>query len=151
MEIGFRLAWLSSGRAIHKAFKQEGARALFLDYIDRIARFSPCRVSGFLNKNRTRESGTKIWVCDRAGGKLLSSEELAGILEKLLDSGNRRLEIFIGGADGFLKEELERLKPDFHWSFGPLTLAHELAAVVASEQIYRALTLINHLPYHSGH
>ncbi|MBI4115053.1 MAG: 23S rRNA (pseudouridine(1915)-N(3))-methyltransferase RlmH [Candidatus Omnitrophica bacterium] len=37
------------------------------------------------------------------------------------------------------------------WSFGPLTLPHEIAAVVASEQIYRAWTLIRKFSYHSEH
>ena len=32
-----------------------------------------------------------------------------------------------------------------------MTLPHELAAVVATEQIYRALTILHHKPYHSGH
>jgi 23S rRNA (pseudouridine1915-N3)-methyltransferase len=32
-----------------------------------------------------------------------------------------------------------------------MTLPHELAAVVASEQIYRAFTIMQGLPYHLGH
>ncbi len=32
-----------------------------------------------------------------------------------------------------------------------MTLAHELAAVVVAEQLYRAFTILKGLPYHLGH
>lgn len=142
MEIGFCLA--------QKKFKLAGAQSLFLEYVSRITQFTPCQVIGIPKKNSGSKSSSKIWVCDREG-EAVSSEELAGRLTKIRDSGVKQLEILIGGADGFSKKELDQLKPDFNWSFGPLTLPHELAAVVMSEQIYRAFTLINHLPYHQGH
>ena len=82
---------------------------------------------------------------------MLSSDDLAGKVQKLLNSGTRELAILIGGSDGFSKEELGRLKPNFKWNFDPLTFPHELAAVIASEQIYRAFTILRRLPYHSGH
>jgi len=82
---------------------------------------------------------------------MLSSEELAARVETLRDSGIRQLHVVIGGADGFTAQEIEAWKPEMRWSFGPLTLPHEVAAIVAAEQIYRAWTILNHLPYHSGH
>ena len=84
-------------------------------------------------------------------GKVVSSEAVAQLLERLQNSGVRKLGILMGGPDGFSKEQIKSLVPDFIWSFGPLTFPHELAAVVAAEQIYRALTIQRHLPYHSGH
>lgn len=153
MEIRFCLEWLESRRTLNsKTFKSEAARTLFLEYIDRISRFVSCRAVGSISGLEVKKSGSKTWVCDRSpGARELSSEELALRLEKLQDSGVRELNIVIGGPDGLSKKEIEELSPDLRWNFGPMTLPHELAAVVASEQIYRAWTIIKHMPYHSGH
>jgi 23S rRNA (pseudouridine1915-N3)-methyltransferase len=91
-------------------------------------------------------------VCERRKkSQSVSSEDLAKELQKCMNSGAQVLEIVIGGPDGFTDETLDEMKPSLRWSFGPMTLPHELAAVVAAEQIYRALTILHHQPYHSGH
>lgn len=152
MEIQFRLGWVKSGKPAHKAFKLPAAHALMLEYVGRISKFDPCQISNAITPEERKRPGTKIWICDRnQGAQALSSKALAGKLEKFRDSGMRELVIAIGGPDGFSKEELERLKPDLKWSFGPMTLPHELAAVVAAEQIYRAWTIMRRTPYHLGH
>ena len=61
------------------------------------------------------------------------------------------LEIHIGGPDGLSQLQMETIAPARTLSFGPITLPHELAAVVAAEQIYRAFTIIKGEPYHLGH
>ena len=151
MEIRFCLAWMKNSASPQKAFKLHAAGSLFLEYVSRISKFVPCRTAKVALEEK-KPAGTKIWLCDRSRGlKTLSSEELAGELQKIMDQGTRRLDIVVGGADGFSQTEIEELKPDLKWSFGPMTLPHELAAVVASEQIYRAFAIIRKLPYHSGH
>jgi len=152
MEIRFRLGWVESQSLGSKTFKLDGARSLFTDYVNRVSKFIPCQVFGSILRDELGKTGAKIWVCDHtAGAKELSSEELAVAFEKLMVSGIRQLHIVIGGPDGFSKKALDELKPDLRWSFGSITLPHELAAVVASEQIYRALTIIRKMPYHFGH
>lgn len=152
MEISFRLYWLESRRLNSKAFKLDGARLLFNEYVSRISNFVPCQISGTISQDERKKAGTQIWVCDKGvGAKEFSSEKLAEVLEKLRDSGTRELHVVIGSANGFSKRELEELKPNLKWSFGPMTLPHEFAAVLASEQIYRAFTIIRKLPYHLGH
>ncbi len=80
---------------------------------------------------------------------MVSSEELARRIDTELQSGTKELQIVIGGPDGL--SDIKQIAPDFRWSFGPMTLPHELAAVVAAEQVYRAFTIIRKLPYHLGH
>ena len=147
MRIRFSLAWLKPARAPAKAFKSSAAFSLVREYTERIGHFLPCEVGTYL-------SGTKscVWVCERKKrSKAIASEDLAEELQKCMNSGAQVLEIVIGGPDGFTDQSLDEMKPSFRWSFGPLTLPHELAAVVAAEQIYRALTILYRQPYHSGH
>jgi len=69
----------------------------------------------------------------------------------LTNQGKRLLSIIIGGPDGLKEAQQQRLKPDFIWSFGPMTYPHELACVIACEQLYRAWAIMRGLPYHGGH
>ena len=152
MKIHFKLGWVKSGKAGAKTFKSQAAYEIFFDYAQRISKFAPCEISGFDLSKGLKETASKLWICDRGvGANILSSEALALKLEKTKDSGDREILILIGGADGFSEQEFNVLKPDLRWSFGPMTLPHELAAVVASEQIYRAFSIIHRLPYHMGH
>lgn len=152
MQLQFCLAWIRGGGHKPRIFKLESAQALFEEYVKRITKFVTCRVTGLEPLRNAKKPGSKIWVCERGfSAKTFSSEEVAENFKKLLDGGTRELSIVIGGPDGLTKEELDSFKPDLKWSFGPLTLPHELAAVVASEQIYRAWTILRQLPYHSAH
>ena len=134
---------------MRNVFKQEAAGRLFGDYAGRISKFTACEAAGKSAALRETPART-AWVCNRAG-KIISSEELAIALEKITSSGSRLFQIAVGGPDGFSADETAKLRPDFEWSFGRLTLPHELAAVVAAEQIYRAWTILRGLPYHCGH
>lgn len=82
-------------------------------------------------------------------GKQLSSEELAAFVRDQRDRGSQELIFAIGPADGWSDET--RTKADLQLSLGRMTLPHELARVVLSEQLYRAFTILAGHPYHSGH
>jgi 23S rRNA (pseudouridine1915-N3)-methyltransferase len=147
MRIRFSLAWFKPGQAPVKAFKSSAAFSLVREYTERIGHFLPCEAGAYPSRAKSC-----VWVCERGKrSKTVSSEELARELQKCMNSGAQALEIVIGGPDGFTEEALDEMKPVFRWSFGPMTLPHELAAVVATEQIYRAFTILHHQPYHSGH
>ncbi|MBI4358863.1 MAG: 23S rRNA (pseudouridine(1915)-N(3))-methyltransferase RlmH [Candidatus Omnitrophica bacterium] len=143
------MAWLKTGSSVSRAFKEIQAASLFQKYLERVSKFTTCKSSGF-SFGQEKHSTQKRWVCDR-GGKPLSSEQLARELESVLHQGIQELEIVIGGPDGFSASEIKALEPDLRWSFGPLTLPHELAAVIGAEQIYRAWAILRKLPYHAGH
>ena len=65
------------------------------------------------------------------------------------DQGQQSLFFAIGPADGWSEEA--RKRANLLLSLGPMTLPHELARVVLSEQIYRAFTILSGHPYHTGH
>jgi len=64
---------------------------------------------------------------------------------KLID-GKNEINFFIGGAFGFQREFLK--KCDSIISLSDLTMAHKVANVVLTEQVFRALAIINNHPYH---
>lgn len=147
MEIVFRLAWLKQGAPARRAFRLPGSAAWLAEYITRLTPFAPCRVAGGLPP---RQPGTRIWLCHR-NAPSLASEHVAEKLQEARDGGVRTLEVAVGDPDGFAPQTIRELKPELVWSFGPLTLPHELAAVVAAEQVYRAWTILSRSPYHLGH
>ena len=148
--IHFRLGW-SRGPLGRKVYKNAACHELFSEYLQRISHFTSCAASG-IDLTKRSEKRSKIFFCHSSkDSKMMSSEALARDLEKWRLDSARDLEIMIGPADGFSKEHLALWKPDLLWSFGPMTLPHELASVVAAEQIYRAFTILQNLPYHSAH
>lgn len=78
-------------------------------------------------------------------GTALTSRALAAKVDQWRQAA-RPVAVLLGGADGHDKPLIEAA--DFLWSLGPLTLQHELALVVALEQIYRAYTILAGHPYH---
>ncbi|MCI9130268.1 MAG: 23S rRNA (pseudouridine(1915)-N(3))-methyltransferase RlmH [Eggerthellaceae bacterium] len=79
-------------------------------------------------------------------GKAVSSEDMASALESLTVDGISSVAFVIGGSCGVSDEV--RKRANARWSFGRITLPHNLARVVALEQIYRAFRIIRHEPYH---
>jgi 23S rRNA (pseudouridine1915-N3)-methyltransferase len=86
-----------------------------------------------------------VWALDRVGAAL-SSTELAQRLADVERSGKRRLVIAIGGPVGL--DEAVLARADFCWSLSPLTFLHEMARLIALEQLYRAAKILRGEPYH---
>jgi hypothetical protein len=78
----------------------------------------------------------------------MDTEALAAELEKRLASGEN-LALLIGGPEGLAPECLKQA--DESWALSRLTLAHPVVRVVLAEQLYRAWSIINNLPYHREH
>ena len=79
-------------------------------------------------------------------GKLLTSEELA---EKIIEINNyhsTKIVFVIGGSNGLDDRVIQR--SNYHLSFSKFTFPHQLMRLILTEQIYRALTIINHQEYH---
>ena len=79
-------------------------------------------------------------------GKMLSSEELAGKMQKLGVEGKGHLVFVIGGSLGLSNAVLKRA--DYQLSFSSMTFPHQLMQMILLEQIYRGYRIMNHEPYH---
>jgi 23S rRNA (pseudouridine1915-N3)-methyltransferase len=100
-----------------------------------------------IERQRSRMGAIVVLLDGR--GKLLSSEELARWIGQMRDSGQQKIVFAVGPADGW--SDAERARASLLLSLGPMTLPHELARVVLSEQVYRAFTILAGHPYHTGH
>lgn len=80
------------------------------------------------------------------GGELVDSEGLAKIVDGAFAAGKSGVKFIIGGSNGV--DERIKGAVDRRISFGRMTYPHQLMRVVLVEQIYRAFTIIEGLPYH---
>jgi|ERR1043166_4783965 23S rRNA (pseudouridine1915-N3)-methyltransferase len=61
-------------------------------------------------------------------------------------SAGREVAFLIGGADGLARSVKD--SADAALSLSPMTLPHGLARVLLAEQLYRAVSILQHHPYH---
>ncbi|HVJ64664.1 MAG TPA: 23S rRNA (pseudouridine(1915)-N(3))-methyltransferase RlmH [Bdellovibrionota bacterium] len=150
MQIYFWLDWYRPSKRLAQEFKNVNSLGLFQEYIERISKFVPIEVGG--EPRKLLEQGQTVVLytdISRSPKDLLSSEDLATWIESQWGAGLSQIVIAVGASDGW--RQRARHPNSRTWSFGPMTLPHELAAAVASEQVYRALSIIKKLPYHLGH
>jgi 23S rRNA (pseudouridine1915-N3)-methyltransferase len=86
----------------------------------------------------------RLWLFT-PGGRSLDSPAFANWLQRECTRGGKEVVFAIGGADGFSPEVIAQAAGSL--SLSALTFSHELARVMALEQIYRALTILNGHPY----
>ena len=79
-------------------------------------------------------------------GVAADSLNFAGFIKKERDSGRKALWCAIGGSEGLAPSLQTRAQAVF--SFGAMTLPHQLVRILAAEQIYRAMTILSGHPYH---
>ena len=79
-------------------------------------------------------------------GKQLSSEEFASLFEKVTLDGYSNLSFIIGSSHG-LSDEVKK-RANLKLSFSKMTFPHQLMRVILSEQVYRALSILNGSKYH---
>ncbi len=79
-------------------------------------------------------------------GRELTSREFSTFISKRMASGLKRLVMVIGGPYGFSPAVYERA--DGKVSLSRMTFPHEMARLILSEQIYRAMTILRGEPYH---
>jgi len=89
--------------------------------------------------------GAFVVVLDERG-RGLTSEGLAGLLERHMVAGTTEWLMVIGGAHG-LSDEVRR-RADLLLSLSSMTLPHQIVRLLLLEQLYRGCTIIRNEPYH---
>ncbi|MBK8504845.1 MAG: 23S rRNA (pseudouridine(1915)-N(3))-methyltransferase RlmH [Saprospiraceae bacterium] len=79
-------------------------------------------------------------------GKQMTSSGFAGYLDTLLTKPSRKIIFAIGGAYGF--GDSMRNRADHLLALSSMTFTHDIVRLVFLEQLYRAFTIKNNLPYH---
>ena len=141
------------------------ARSGIDDYLRRANRYRPSRTlsvaeekqgSRYTTEHRLEREGSAILqrldaltpatvVALDPRGSVLTSRELAALVERTCYQESRRMVFVVGGPDGLssaIRERADRLL-----ALTRMTLPHDLARLLLAEQIYRALTIIHGHPY----
>jgi len=80
------------------------------------------------------------------GGKEFTSMQFASYLEKKMQNVPKRLVFIIGGPYGF--SEVVYKTASEKVSLSKMTFSHQMIRLIFVEQLYRAMTILNHEPYH---
>lgn len=91
------------------------------------------------------EAGDQVVLLDEKG-KLMRSVEFAQYIGRKMATVPRRLVFVVGGPYGFSPEVYARA--DALLSLSPMTFSHEMIRLIFTEQLYRAMTILRHEPYH---
>lgn len=78
-------------------------------------------------------------------GKEYRSVDFAQWMQKKMASG-KDLTLVIGGSYGFSEEVYDRANGLV--SLSQMTFSHQMVRLLAIEQLYRAMTILRHEPYH---
>jgi 23S rRNA (pseudouridine1915-N3)-methyltransferase len=139
--------------------KDERLRSLIEDYLKRLSRFARCEIVE-VKESRTRDAGavnkesqrmidaigdSAVAVLLDLDGNDWSSQQLARQVQRWENDGTKEVAIVIGGPEGVSTAVQSRA--NVRWRLTRLTLTHEMARVVACEQLYRAFAINRGLPY----
>jgi len=154
--VKIKIAWIGKT-------KEPAIQSLTDEYLKRISRYVPVERLALRDEaallqmcgrspakaSKAGSAGKSTLVLMDSRGKQFSSEDFAQFLGDYRDRNPLPLVFALGPADGF--SEAARGSAQLTMSLGNMTLAHELARVVLLEQVYRAFTILQGHPYHSGH
>lgn len=79
-------------------------------------------------------------------GTAMDSDGFSALLAQIRDTGCPGLALALGGPDGH--DPAVRAKAARLICFGAMTWPHQLARIMACEQVYRAMTILSGHPYH---
>jgi len=94
---------------------------------------------------RSFQAGDSIILLDERGQEF-TSVKFAEFIEKKTHTGIKRLVFVVGGAYGFSSAVYEAAHEKI--ALSKMTFPHQLIRLIFIEQLYRAMTILHHEPYH---
>jgi 23S rRNA (pseudouridine1915-N3)-methyltransferase len=130
--------------------RREEARMLVEDYAGRIKHYAEIEIlelrdAGPAALRKLKIDPAAVVVLLDAAGKQFTSQQFASWLGDLRDRGTREVMFLCGDADGFPDDLRARARQRI--SLSTLTMPHEFARVLLTEQIYRAFAILAGHPY----
>ena len=138
--------------------------SLLQDYLQRIRHYLPFDVDVIpelksaknltLDQQKEREGddilgrlkqGDFVVLLDERGQEYRSME-FAKYLEQQFTMSHKRLVFIVGGPFGFAQKVYDKAQGKI--SLSKMTFSHQMVRLLFAEQFYRALTILNHEPYH---
>ncbi len=89
--------------------------------------------------------GDELWLLDE-NGREYSSVGFSDFMQKRMNAGTRGMIFSIGGPYGFSDEVYAKAVGKV--SLSKMTLTHQMVRLFATEQIYRAMSILRNEPYH---
>lgn len=136
---------------------------LVQDYCQRISHYHSFELQALVLKGKMKKDRSKmleqearlildainpssLLVLFDEKGKEFSSLSFSKFLQKKFNAGPKEIVFCIGGAYGFSEEVYQRANAIV--ALSQMTLTHQMVRLLAVEQIYRALTILNGQKYH---
>ena len=154
-----KIALISVGKTDNSLF-----RKIIDEYVNRVNHYIPFEII-YLPDLKNRKSISEEEQKNQEGEKLLkiieptdyivllddkgktySSVEFARYIEKKMHFVPKRLVFLIGGPYGFSKKIYDVASEKI--SLSKMTFTHQMVRMVFTEQLYRAMTILNNEPYH---
>lgn len=79
-------------------------------------------------------------------GKEFTSEKFAMWMQKQMNTGIKNVVFVIGGPYGFSEEVYQKASAKI--ALSQMTFSHQMVRLFFTEQVYRAFSILNNLPYH---
>ncbi len=117
-------------------------------YLERCSRRLPVKITACKNHdelNKRLAGRENVVILDEHSGTL-NTADFVSWLDKKIKSGLNHLIFCLGAADGH--DPRVRAAANDQLSLSPLTMNHQLALLVLSEQLYRAISIMFGEPYH---
>ncbi|NLC96786.1 MAG: 23S rRNA (pseudouridine(1915)-N(3))-methyltransferase RlmH [Erysipelotrichaceae bacterium] len=147
--------------------KEKNLNNLINDYIKRINMFNTVKVievsdePNFKKENESLNEQVKnieglkvlkhinddefVYVLDLNGNDM-DSFKFAKSIDEAMTYKSSKLVFVIGGSLGLSKDIIDRA--NIRWKLSSVTFPHQIVRLLLVEQIYRAFSIINNLPYH---